>query len=187
MRAHGVEGLGEPALHRLVELVPQLRQLAEALLQVLALRRQVGEVLLLALVLLGCERVDPAEILAGGGGAARALEERLTVVALRRLRSRGLQPPLGLCRSAWRREVDIDRARPGRDLRGFTPDLRLGRAQLPQVLRELAGRAVPASALARSVGSKRAAPPPLLRPAPGRSASDQRPVASVVDDTPSVV
>ncbi len=136
----GVERLGEPPLHGLVELVPELRELLEALLEVLALRGQVAEVLLLALVLLGGERVDLPELLAPAAKPLGALEQRLAVVALRRLDTGGLEPPLRLAPLGLEAcQLDVDRARPGRDLGRLPADLGFGGAELPELVGELAG------------------------------------------------
>ena len=62
--ADGVERLGEAALDGAVEVVPQLGELVEAALEILSLRGQLREGLLLALVLLGGERIDASELLA---------------------------------------------------------------------------------------------------------------------------
>ena len=64
MPADGVKRLGEAALDGAVEVVPQLGELVEAALEILSLRGQLREGFLLALVLLGGERIDPPELLA---------------------------------------------------------------------------------------------------------------------------
>ena len=64
MLADGIEGLGEAALDGAVEVVPQLGELVEAALEILSLRGQLRQGFLLALVLLGGERIDAPELLA---------------------------------------------------------------------------------------------------------------------------
>ena len=140
VRSDGVERLREPPLDRLVELVPELRELLETLFQVLSLRLQVGEVLLLALVLLGRERVDPSELLAAAAKALDPVEDRLAVVALGRLRAGGLEPAERLAALGFEAgELDIDCARPRRDLGRVAPDLRLGGSEPSELVGELSG------------------------------------------------
>ena len=62
MRRHGGERLGEAPLDRLRELRAQLLELLQARLQVGALGLELGQPLLLELVLLLGERVDLAEL-----------------------------------------------------------------------------------------------------------------------------
>ena len=64
MLADGIEGLGETALDGAVEVVPQPGELVEAALEILSLRGQLRQGFLLALVLLGGERIDAPELLA---------------------------------------------------------------------------------------------------------------------------
>src|SRR5207253_993037 len=65
---HGRERLREAALDRLRQLAAELVELGERALEVAALRPQLLEVLILALVLLLRERVDAAERLEAAGG-----------------------------------------------------------------------------------------------------------------------
>jgi hypothetical protein len=84
--------VGEAALDRRSKLVAQVGELLQALLEVLALRFQLREPLLLGLVLLLRERVDLAELdpplleTLGSGG------ELFAVVTLGRLGGRLLEP-----------------------------------------------------------------------------------------------
>ena len=57
----GREGLGEPRLDGLRQVVAKLLELVQAALQILALRRQLLQALLLGVVLLLRERVHLAE------------------------------------------------------------------------------------------------------------------------------
>ena len=105
-RGDGVEGLREAPLDRRRELRAELLELVEALFEVLALRLQVREALLLGLVLLAGERVDLPERAASRVEPFDACPKLLAVVALGRLDlTGGLEPPRRV------RDVGVDRAR----------------------------------------------------------------------------
>src|SRR5205823_6270185 len=94
---HRIERLVEPALDSLRQLGAQLLELGEALLEILALRRELLEARLLDVVLLLCEWVDLAERLAAALEALRPLGELVTVVALGTVVGAGvLEPAPGL-------------------------------------------------------------------------------------------
>ena len=141
MLLHGVERLGEAPLDRLGQLGAQLLELGEARLEVLALRRELVEPLLLGVVLLLRERVDLAERLAAALEALRALGELVAVVAFGALLgARVLEPAprlVGLRLDA--RDLDVDRRHARRRVRQRLPQLDLGRAEPAQLLAELAG------------------------------------------------
>src|SRR5207253_7008325 len=110
---HGRERLREAPLDRLRQLAAELVELGERALEVAALRPQLLEVLLLALVLLLRERVDAAQRLAA---ALEPDELRLELLAraLRCRLRRGLVEPaprLGRLR-LQPRQPDLDRRRP---------------------------------------------------------------------------
>ena len=96
MLADGSEGLGEASLDGAVEVVSQLGELIEAALEIRSLRGELRERLLLALVLLGGERIDAPELLASASQTLEPLGDRLAVVALCRLRPSSLESPLSL-------------------------------------------------------------------------------------------
>ena len=110
---HRVEGLGEAALDRLRQLGAQLLELGEALLEILALRRELLEPRLLGVVLLLRERVDLAERLAAALEPLRALGELVAVVAFGALVGAGVLEAaarlVGLGLDA--RDLDVDRRR----------------------------------------------------------------------------
>ena len=81
----GLERLGEPALDRRRELGAERVELLEAALEVLALRLQVGEPLLLRLVLLAGKRVDLAQRHPPRLETGDARRELVAVVASARL------------------------------------------------------------------------------------------------------
>src|SRR5439155_10675627 len=121
VRLDGGEGLREPSLDRLRQAVTELLELLEARLEIGPLDRQLLEALLLRLVLLLGERVDLPELLPPPLVASELLRQRLAILALGRLRVRGVEPPLRLVvLGVGARELDIDRgqplARPGRAL-----------------------------------------------------------------------
>src|SRR5512133_697923 len=58
------EGLHEAAIDRLVQLIAQLRKLVQAALEILALRDQVGQILLFPRVLFRGQRIHPSELFA---------------------------------------------------------------------------------------------------------------------------
>ena len=92
MLLDGGKRLFEPPLDGLRQLAPQVLELGEAPLQVLALRLQLREPLLLGLVLLFRERVDLPQRLVPAPQALEPLAELLAVVALRRFRAGRLEP-----------------------------------------------------------------------------------------------
>src|SRR5438067_3252771 len=79
---HGVERLGEASFDRLRQLRAQLLELGEALLEILALNRELLEARLLRVVLLLRERIHLAERLTAALEPLGALRELVTVVAL---------------------------------------------------------------------------------------------------------
>ncbi len=106
------EGLLEALRDRLGEVAAEGLELGEALLEVGTLRRELVEALLLCLVLLLGQRVDLAELLAAALQAVEPRRELVTVVALRRLRSGGVEPPLGLLAvGVDPRQLDLEGAR----------------------------------------------------------------------------
>src|SRR3954469_4029024 len=166
MLLHGGERLLEAPLDRLGQLLPQLLELCEAPLEVLALRRELRQPLLLLLVLLLRERMDRAERLTPALKPEQALRQRLAIVALRGLGAGIVDPslrsgPLGI----QPRELDLDRRRPLPDLRGFAPELGLAGSQLPQCPCRVAR--------ARAAGVD-ARPQRRVEPAPGLGRAAQR-------------
>ena len=136
--ADGAERLLEAALDGLGQLVAQVLELLQALLEVGALVAELGEPLLLALVLLLRERVDAAEGLASALEARELLGELLGIVALGRLGARLLDPALELLRlGRERRQLDVDRRGSLTGLGGGPAQLGLLRAELAQLLAEL--------------------------------------------------
>ena len=132
------ERLLEAALDGLGELVAQALELLQALLEVGALVAELGEPLLLALVLLLRERVDAAERLAAALEALELLGQLLGIVALGRLGAGLLDPALELLRlGRERRELDVDRRRTLTGLGRRPSQLGLLRAELAQLLAEL--------------------------------------------------
>ena len=138
---HRLECLREAALHRLGELVSELRDLGERGLEILPLGAELVEALLLGLVLLLGERIDLAELLATRVEPIRARRELAAVVALRRglgagqveaaLRLFGLR--LEAC------ELDLHGRRALVRVVGLPARLDLVGAEAPQLLSE-AGR-----------------------------------------------
>src|SRR5581483_1436939 len=90
------ERLGEARLDRVRQVVPELLELGEALLEVVALGGQLLQPRLLRLVLLLRKRVDLAELLPPALVPDELLGELVAVVALGRLRRRRLEPALCL-------------------------------------------------------------------------------------------
>src|SRR5439155_25305487 len=136
----GVERLREAPLDRLGELIAEPLQLLERPLEVLALRAQLVQALLLAGVLLLGERVDPAEL---HSATLQPLElfGQLLASPFRRLRSRVVEPPgrlvaLGLEPG----DLDVDSRNALRGLRERAAELDLSTAERPQFRRQL-GRA----------------------------------------------
>src|SRR5438067_2432403 len=137
---HGGERLLEAALDRLGQLLPQLLQLREAPLEVLALGRELGQPLLLFLVLLLGKGVHSAERLAPALEAREPLGEGVGVVPLSRCRAGPLESParrrlLGL----QPRHLDVNRRRPLADLGGAATELGLARRKLTQGTGRVAG------------------------------------------------
>ena len=136
---HGVEGLGEAPVDRLGQLVAQLAQLVERALEVLALRAQLRQALLLLRVLLLRERVDAAELLAPPLEPVELLGQLLACPVCR-LGAGRVEPPLRL--GALRlepRDLDVDARDPLRRLRVLAPQLDLPAAERAQLGCELAG------------------------------------------------
>src|SRR5205823_3967875 len=136
----GGEGLVEPALDGLGQLGPQLLELLQARLEVFALRDELGETLLLALVLLLGERIDLPESLAAPLEPLDLLRQLVAVVAFRRLGSGLFEPAPGSGGLRLEpRPLHLDGRAP---LAGFPcepPRLGLLPAEPPQLGRELAG------------------------------------------------
>ena len=169
------ESLGETALDRLVELVAEVGELLQARLEVLALRLQLGEPLLLGLVLLLRERVDLAELDAPRvRGARRGWRARLGH-PLRRFRGRFLEPSARISRLGLDPgQLDLDLGRPLGRLLGALTQRRLCGAELAQRRAPSSPvRVAPASTLARRGASKRS-PVPLPRRASSSSRSARR-------------
>src|SRR5580765_8919287 len=90
------ERLCEPPLHGRRKLGPQLLELLETLLEVLALRLEVGQALLLRLVFLARERIDLTERDAPRLDALDAMRQLGAIIAFSRLdRSGGLESARG--------------------------------------------------------------------------------------------
>ena len=112
MLLDGGERLVEAALDGLAQLVPQLLELREAPLEVLPLRRQLGESLLLRVVLLLGERVDRAECFPSALQADEPFCQRLPIVPFGRLGTCALQPPArGRLLGLEPGQLDVDRGR----------------------------------------------------------------------------
>src|SRR5947199_1745316 len=140
MGADGGEGLVEAALDGLGQLRAQLLELLQARLEIGPLSDQLGQPLLLALVLLLGQRVHLAQRLAAPLQALDLAGELVAVVALGRVGTGLLEPPAGLIRLGLDpRALDIDSRPALARLRGFTPRLGLGPAEPPQLRRQLAG------------------------------------------------
>ena len=140
MRADRGEGLVEAPLDCLGELRAQLLELLEARLEILALLGELGQALLLAVVLLLGERIDLAESLAAALQTLDPGGELLAVVALRRLGSCLLEPPARLARLGLQpRALDVDSARALAGLGGHAAHIGLLSAQPPQLGGELPG------------------------------------------------
>ena len=146
--ADGCERLGEAALDGLGELVAQALELLEALLEVGALLAELGQPLLLALVLLFRERVDAAEASRRRSSRSSFVGQLFGIVALGGLGAGLLHPPLQLLRLGGERgELDVDGRRTLTGLGGRASQLRLLRTELAQLLAQLL------RALAASVGA----------------------------------
>src|SRR6266516_3813183 len=134
------EGLVEAPLDGLGELGPKLLELLQARLEVGALGHELGEALLLALVLLLRERVDLAE---GFAAALEPLDPRrqlLAVVAFGRLRAGVLEPaPRLRGLGVEPRTVDVDRGPPLARLGCSPASFGFRRAEPSQLRRKLAG------------------------------------------------
>ena len=134
----GCERLLEPALDGLRELVAQALELLQALLEVGALVAELGEALLLALVLLLRQWIDAAQRLAATLEPDELLGQLLGVVALGRLGAGLFDPSLELLRlGRERRELDVDGRRSLAGLGRGASELRLLRTELAQLLAEL--------------------------------------------------
>ncbi len=133
------EGVVEAPLDGLGELGPELLELLQARFEILALSDELGEALLLALVLLLRERVDLAE---GFAAALEPLDPRrqlLAVVAFGRLRAGVLEPaPRLRGLGVEPRTVDVDGRPPLARLCGRPPGLGFLRAEPPELRGELA-------------------------------------------------
>ena len=103
------ERLGEPPLDGRGELGPKLLELLEALLEILALRLEVVEALLLRLVLLARERVDLAE---RGAADLEPLDARRKLVAVVALAPARPRLPSRAAASRPRRRRRSARSRP---------------------------------------------------------------------------
>ena len=137
---HGLERLGEPRLDGPRQVVAQPLELLEAPLEIGALLGQLGQALLLGLVLLLGERVDLAQRLATLLAAPELLGELVAVLALGRLRRRGIEPALSLVvLGVDARELDVDRRQPLARLCCALPQLDLLGAEPAQLGTELAG------------------------------------------------
>ena len=79
-----VEGLGKTPLDGLRELLAQTCELLEATFEILALRAEVVQPLLLSLVLLPCEWIDQTESPPTRFESRSSRRELVTIVALRR-------------------------------------------------------------------------------------------------------
>src|SRR5690242_6532192 len=125
------ERLVEPPLDRLGQLPSQLLELCEAPLEVLPLGRQLGQALLLLLVLLLRERVDCTEGLTPALQTDEPLGERFLIVACCRLGA-GLFQPLAGSRLLGLEpgELDVDRGGSLAGLGGAAPKLGLARREL---------------------------------------------------------
>ena len=135
------ERLGEACLDGPGQVVAELLELVQALLEILALRRQLLQALLLGVVLLFRERVHLPERLAAPFATHQALGQLVAVLALGGLRVRRSQPPPRLvCLGTHARQLDIDRADPFARLARAGAQLHLFGAQTPQLGAEL-GRA----------------------------------------------
>ena len=137
----GLERLVEAPLHRLGELVAKLRDLRQRRLEILPLRRELLEPLLLLLVLLLGERIHLAERLAAGIEPLGPRRELGAVVTLCGLVGACLVEAalrlLGLGVEA--RELDLDCGCPLVRLVGPLPHLDLGGAEPSQLLPEPGG------------------------------------------------
>src|SRR5215210_3000464 len=121
MLADRGERLVEAPLDGLCQLHAQLLELLQARLEILALLDELGQALLLALVLLLRQRVDLPERLAA---ALQALDPLRALVALGRLRARLLQAPPGFrCLTLEPRPLDVDAAGTLAGLRRGPPHL----------------------------------------------------------------
>ena len=134
-----MEGVCEPPLDGLRELVAQVGELLQALLEILPLHLELGEPLLLGLVLLLRERIDLAELdppLLEPLGARREL---VALVSLGRVGGGLLEPAAGVGRLRLDPgQLDLDLRRPLRGLLGAPAELDLGGAELAQRCSQLA-------------------------------------------------
>ena len=111
----------------------------QALLEILPLHLELGEPLLLGLVLLLRERIDLAELAPALLEPLGARRELVALVALRRVGGGLLEPAAGVGRLGLDPgQLDLDLRRPLRGLLGALPQLDLGRAELPQRRSQLA-------------------------------------------------
>ena len=135
------EGLREAALDRRGELRAELLELVEASLEILALRLQVVEPLLLGLVLLARERVHLAERARRTSSRSTRVSELVTVVAFGRLDlACGLESPSQRPRlSVDPGDLDLRRGQARARLLELAAEVHLGRAERAELLAELAG------------------------------------------------
>ena len=127
-------------LDRLGEVVAERRKLFEAPLQVLPLRRQLGETRLLLVVLLLRERVHLAQRFAPPLEPLDLLRQLVALVALGGWSACRLQSATRLLSLRLdTRALDLDRAQPLARFRGLAPSLDLGRAEAAQLVGELTG------------------------------------------------
>ena len=180
------ERLGEAALDRRRELGAELLELLEALLEILALRPQVVEALLLGVVLLSRERIDLTERGATYLEPFDAARKLVAILSLGRLDvARRLETPRSVCDvGVDPRDLDLGCGHGRARLLELAPQIHLGGSERPELLAELARpRAI------RRRPAREAAPrsgPPRVRTAsiPSRSAvamSTRRPSVACVD------
>src|SRR5215208_5003515 len=117
----------------------QLLELLEALLEILALRDQLVDALLLALVLLLGEGIDLAERLPPPAELIQRLPELFAVVSLGGLGCGCFEPACRLAALGRNgRELDVDRPGAFPGFAGFAPEVRLGCSELPELGGQLA-------------------------------------------------
>src|SRR2546423_1892827 len=132
MGADGGEGLVEAALDGLGQLGAQLLELLQARLEIGPLVDQLGQPLLLALVLLLGQRVHLAERLAAPFGASGPAGVLAAVAALGGVGAGPLEPPPGLARLGLEpRALDVDSRAPLACLGGLAARLGLRPAEPP--------------------------------------------------------
>src|SRR5207302_439307 len=135
-----LERLGEPALHGGGEVVAERLELVERALEVLALRREVDQPFLLALVLLLGERIDLAEGLTAPLEALDPLRQLVTVVALGRIGPGFAEPAaslVGLGVEAG--PLDVEDVEPLGGLGCGPAEVDLGGAEPAELVGQLAG------------------------------------------------